>query len=56
MSRAISVLVKAHPQLADVFRHDLLPFFLPKPEAAKSCYDLVISELQTAIVEHREWT
>ncbi len=54
MSRAISVLVDARPELADVFRHVLLPFFLPKPEVAKSCYDLVISELQAAIVEHRE--
>ena len=54
MSRAISMLVKAHPELADVFRHVLHPFFLPKPEVAKSCYDVVISELQAAIVEHRE--
>jgi hypothetical protein len=54
MSRAISVLVDARPELADVFRHVLLPFFLPKQEVAKSCYDLVISELHAAIVEHRE--
>ena len=54
MSRAISMLVKADPELADVFRHILHPFILPKPEVAKSCYDVVISELQAAIVEHRE--
>ena len=54
MPRAISELVKAHPQLADVFEHVLLPFLLPNPAVAKQCYDLVVSELEEVIMEHRE--
>ena len=54
MSRAISVLIKAHPELADVFKHVLHLFLLPNPAVAKSRYDLVVSELEAFIVEHRE--
>ena len=48
------MLVKAHPELADVFKHVLLPFLLPNPAVASSCYDLVVSELKAVIVERRE--
>ena len=54
MPRVISALVKAHPQLSDVFEHVLLPFLLPNPAVAKRCYELVVSELEGVILEHRE--
>ena len=54
MPRVVSELVKAHSQLADVFEHVLLRFLLPDPAVAKQCYGLVVSELESVILEHRE--
>jgi hypothetical protein len=54
MSRVISALVNANPELADVFRYVLHAYLLPIAAVAKARYDIVISELQDIIVELRE--